>query len=189
MSVDPSPTADVPIPDEHIADVAAQHDVDEAELREALAATYAYMADGADAIHERYAADDATPDATETADGLASVIHVASDTWNEAVVDLSAALRDAVRDVHARFTDGLEGPAETPADREPLVLPSARIGELVRVGLSRRQAQVQVLDDAGLSTAEIAGRLGVAESTVNVHRHRIATKVEEAEELLALTGE
>lgn len=188
MSIEPSSTADVPIPDELIADVAERHDVDEDELRDALAATYAYMADGADAIHEQYAAEDATPDAPEVADGLASVIHVASDTWNQAVGDLSTTLRDAVMAVHARFADGLEAPGETPEDREPLVLPSERVGTLVRAGLSRRQAQVQVLDDAGLSTAEIAERLGVAESTVNVHRHRIDTKAEAAEQLLALLG-
>lgn len=185
MSVEPSPTADVPIPDQHVAAVADRHDVDEDELQAALAERYAYMADGADAIHERHAADEATPDAAETADGLAAVIHVAGDTVDQALEDLSARLRDAVKAVHASFTDGLEEPAETPADREPLVVPSARIGRLVRAGLSRRQAQVQVLDETGLSTADIADRLGVAESTVNVHRHRVDAKVEEARELLA----
>lgn len=186
MSVDPSPTADVPIPDEHVAEVADEHDVDRAELREALAASYAYMAEGADAIHEHHASDETAPDATEAADGLASVIHVDAETRDQPTRDLPEGLREAVKAVHARFAAAEGTPASDAEGREPLVMPSERIGGLVRAGLSRRQAQVQILADAGLSTAEIADRLGLSENTVRVHRHRIATKVEEAERLLAL---
>lgn len=186
MSADPSPTADVPVPDEHIAEIADEHDVDEDELREALASTYAFLADGADAIHEHHASDDAAPSAMAAADGLVSVIHVDSETREQPMRDLPPTLRDAVTAVHERFAAALDEPAADAGDREPLVMPAERIGKLVRAGLSRRQAQVQVLDDAGLSTADIADRLGVAESTVKVHRHRIDAKVDEAEQLLAL---
>lgn len=189
MPGNPSPTADVPIPEKHIAEVADSHDVAEDELREALAFTYADLAEGADAIHEHQASDEVPLNATDAAEGLASVIHVDAETWEQPTRDLPAKLREAVKTVHARFASALETPAADTGDREPLVMPSERIGALVRAGLSRRQAQVQVLDDVGLSTAAIAERLGVAESTVKVHRHRIGVKVDEAEQLLAIVGE
>ncbi|WP_227131031.1 helix-turn-helix transcriptional regulator [Halorubellus salinus] len=198
----PTVSLDAPIPATTIERVAARSDADARTLSKAVDDLHASLVDGSDAILERYETTDA-PESVAVADGLAAVVFVDDQTWLQTLDahDVPDALRASVRAVHAAFaaevTDadarGTDGDARgTDANargadavhRDPLVLPSRTVGELVRVGLSTRQAEVQVLHDAGLDYATIAERLDVAESTVKVHRHRIQEKVANAKRLL-----
>lgn len=194
----PTVSLDAPIPATTVEDVAARSDVDARTLSKAVDDLHASLVDGSDAILEYYETT-AAPDPVAVADGLATVVVVDDETWLQTLDThgVPDALRASVRAVHATFAaDATDGDITT-ADagttdarttdavhREPLVLPSRTVGELVRAGLSTRQAEVQALHDAGLDYATIAERLDVAESTVKVHRHRIQEKVADAKRLL-----
>lgn len=175
---------DVPIPARVVTAVAARNLIDEDDLWRALETIHGDIADGADAIIDHYRSTDA-PDAVTVADGLATVVFVDERTWNRSARDLPDDLRAAAKAAHAEFAR--EVGAEP--DREgtvPLVMPSREVGELVRAGLSQRQAEVQVLRDRGLTQREVGERLGMATNTVKVHCHRIDEKVEDARRLLEL---
>ena len=177
-----------PISAERLSAIARRHDVDEDELREALVAIHDDLADGADAIHEHYASTGDAPEPITVADGLASAIYVDVAQWERTTATLPDDLRTAAKAAHAAIASEQEAGATTADGVSPLVMPSATVGRLVRSGLSRRQAEVQVLGTAGIADDEIADRLGIDESTVRVHRHRIETKVENAKRLLASVG-
>jgi DNA-binding CsgD family transcriptional regulator len=178
-------TLDAPIPGSTVETVAARSDVDPRALTEALDALHESLVDGSDAILEHYGTTDA-PDAVTVADGLATVVYVDDDTWTRTLDahGVPADLGPAVRAVHAAFATDETGREDDESRGEPMVMPSRDVAELVRAGLSTRQAEVQVLHDAGLDYATVAERLDVAESTVKVHRHRIQEKVANAKRLL-----
>lgn len=185
MSTDAPARADVPIPDEHVEAAARRHDVDIAALRSALATLYSDLVDGADAIHTYYADGD-NPESITARDGLVTVLFVDEETWNRQQSDPTGDLGVAARTAHAAFARELGADSSVLDATVPLVMPSETVGRLVRAGLSHRQAQIQVLRDAGLTQSEIGDRLGLATNTVKVHRHRIDTKVENARQLLGL---
>lgn len=66
---------------------------------------------------------------------------------------------------------------------EPEAL-EGRIRELETAGLSKREAQVRALSDAGESVAEIANRLGIAESTVYTYLDRVMNERNRARAIL-----
>lgn len=175
----------VPVPDDIVAAVAAEHAVSESALAAALARIHADLVDGADAIHQYYESADIGPSLV-AADGLASILFVPEQQWRELPTDHSDELRAAAKAAHAAFARDCGASAAALTANEALVLPSETVGELARAGLSPRQADVHVLRDAGLTQGEIGDRLGMATNTVKVHCHRIDTKVEKAERLLGL---
>ncbi|MFB9804571.1 sigma factor-like helix-turn-helix DNA-binding protein [Haladaptatus pallidirubidus] len=65
-------------------------------------------------------------------------------------------------------------------------MPSHVLSGLIRSGLSRRQAETQVLRMEGKTQAEIGEELGLGTGTVKSHCHRIDAKVREATKLLEL---
>ncbi|WP_458208738.1 LuxR C-terminal-related transcriptional regulator [Haladaptatus sp. NG-SE-30] len=178
-------TNDTPISESHIAIVASEHSVSESELSEAIERIYGNLFEGADAIHQHYQSED-NPPSYLAADGIAEVIFITSQMWDRYQNDLSDDMRPAVKAVHAEFARDIGASTEIPASRDPFLMPSSVVGELVRAGLSPRQAEVQVLRNAGLTQTEIGNRLGMATNTVKVHCHRIDTKVANANLLLDL---
>lgn len=178
---------DVPIPRTHVTSVAARNLVDEGELADALASIHEHMVDGADAIHQHYRSED-NPEPVAVADGLATVVFVTGATWDQVLADVPDELRAPAKATHAEFAREFDVDEERLAGHDPLVMPSREVGELVRAGLSRRQAEVQVLRNRGLTQREIGERLGMATNTVKVHCHRVDTKVENAQRLLELVG-
>jgi DNA-binding NarL/FixJ family response regulator len=184
MSSTPQTADGGPFPGSVLAAVADSHDLDESALAEAVETVHESMGDGADAILQHYRSTATTPPTTAR-DGLVAVIRVPQTTWETVGPDLSDEVRTAVRAAHAVFADRLGVDSPDDDSTVPLVTPSATVGRLVRAGLSRRQAEVQVLRDAGLTQAEIGDRLGIATNTVKVHCHRIDTKVENARLLVA----
>jgi DNA-binding CsgD family transcriptional regulator len=178
---------DVPIPKAHVTSVAARNLVDEGDLAEALASIHERMVDGADAIHEHYRSED-TPEPVAIADGLATVVFVTGQTWEQVLTEVPEKLRGPAKATHAEFAEEFDVDGRRPAGYDPLVMPSREVGELVRAGLSRRQAEVQVLRNRGLTQREIGEKLGMATNTVKVHCHRVDTKVGNAKRLLDLVG-
>jgi DNA-binding NarL/FixJ family response regulator len=178
-------TDDTPIPESYIASVAFDHSVSESALAEALTRIHRGLFEGADAIHQYYQSED-NPSSFVAADGIAEVIFIPSQMWDQHQTDLADDMRAAAKAVHAEFARDLGASAETLATYDPFVMPSTGVGELIRAGLSPRQAEVQVLRSAGLTQAEIGDRLGMATNTVKVHCHRIDTKVTNAKQLLSL---
>jgi DNA-binding CsgD family transcriptional regulator len=176
---------DVPIPATYVTSVAARNLIDESELTDALASIHERMVDGADAIHEQYRSED-NPEPVAVADGLATVVFVASETWEQVLADVPEQLRTPAKTTHAEFAREFDVDEEQLGGYDPLVMPSQEVGELVRAGLSRRQAEVQVLRDAGYTQREIGEKLGMATNTVKVHCHRIDAKVEDAKRLVEL---
>jgi DNA-binding CsgD family transcriptional regulator len=177
----------VPIPKTHVTSVAARNLVDEGDLAEALASIHEQMVDGADAIHEHYRSED-NPEPVAVAGGLATVVFVTGETWERVLAEVPEKLRGPARESHAEFAGEFDVAEASLGQYEPLVMPSQEVGELVRAGLSRRQAEVQVLRNSGLTQREVGERLGMATNTVKVHCHRVDTKVENAKRLLALVG-
>lgn len=174
---------DAPIPDELVAEVADRRGADPDVLGETLAAIHADLVDGADAILGHYRSTGG-PEALSGPDGLAEVVFVSSGQWDRLPTDLDEGERRAAKAVHAAYARDLgAGDAHLEAS-DPLVMPSEAVGTLVRAGLSRRQAEVQVLREGGLTQAEVGDRLGLATNTVKVHCHRIDAKVENARRLL-----
>jgi len=178
---------DVPIPRTHVTSVAARNLVDEGELADALASIHDHMVDGADAIHQHYRSKD-NPEPVAVADGLATVVFVTEATWEQVLSDVPEELRAPAKATHAEFAREFDVDEESLGEYDPLVMPSREVGELVRAGLSRRQAEVQVLRNRGLTQRKIGEKLGMATNTVKVHCHRVDTKVENAERLLELVG-
>jgi DNA-binding CsgD family transcriptional regulator len=178
-------TNDTPIPGIHIATVASEHSVEESELTEALERIYKNLFEGADAIQRHYRSKD-DRSSFVAADGIAEVIFISSQMWDQLQPDLTDEMQAAAKAVHAEFARNLGMPAGPSAADEPFVMPSESVGELVRAGLSPRQAEVQVLRNTGLTQAEIGDRLGMATNTVKVHCHRVDTKVTNAKQLLSL---
>jgi DNA-binding CsgD family transcriptional regulator len=176
---------DVPIPKTHVTSVAARNLVDEGELADALAAIHEQMVDGADAIHEQYRSED-NPEPVAIADGLATVVFVTAATWEQVLADVPGELRGPAKATHTEFAAEFDVDEERPTEYDPLVMPSQEVGELVRAGLSRRQAEVQVLRNRGLTQRETGEKLGMATNTVKVHCHRVDRKVENARRLLEL---
>lgn len=187
MPSPPTAATWVPIPDDIVASVAAECGVSESALAEALARIHADLVDGADAIHQYYEAEDFGP-SLGIADGLATVLFVPDQQWHRLPTDLTDEMREAATAAHAAFARASGASEESLAEKQALVMPSKTVGELTRGGLSHRQAEVQVLREAGLTQAAISDRLGVATNTVKVHCHRIDTKVENAERLLDLVA-
>ncbi|WP_323676356.1 LuxR C-terminal-related transcriptional regulator [Halorubellus sp. PRR65] len=181
----PTVTLDAPIPAATVEAVARRGDADERALARAVDELHASLVDGSDAIVDHAETRDA-PAPVVVADGLATVVLVDDATWTQTLRTHGVPddLGPTVRAVHAAFAADAAASAPDASRREPLVLPSRTVSELVRVGLSTRQAEVQVLHDTGLDYATIADRLRIAESTVKVHRHRIQEKVEQANRLL-----
>lgn len=181
----PTVSLDAPIPATTVEHVAARSDTDARTLSKAVDDLHASLVDGSDAILEHYETTDA-PDPVAVADGLATVVLVDDRTWHQTLDThgVPADVGPAVRAVHAAFAADATARAVDDSRREPMVLPSRDVADLVRAGLSTRQAEVQVLHDAGLDYAAIGERLDVAESTVKVHRHRIQGKVADARRLL-----
>lgn len=175
----------VPIPEPLLSDVAAEYSVSESALGDALTRIHGDLVEGADAIHQYYQSGD-TASSIRTPHGLAEVIFIPSQMWRHIPTELTDEMRTAVKDVHGEFARSLGASEETLTTTDPLVMPSAEIGNLTRAGLSRRQAEVQLLRNAGLTQAEIGNRLGLATNTVKVHCHRIDTKVTNANRLLDL---
>lgn len=182
-----SSSGDVPIPTGTVATVADRRGIDPAGLGETLAAIHAALVDGADAILGHYRSTDG-PEALSGADGLAEAVFVAPEQWAQLPTDLDERERAAAKAVHAAHARDLGASEADLEEYDPLVTPSQAVGTLVRAGLSRRQAEVQVLRDGGLTQAEIGDRLGLATNTVKVHCHRIDTKVENARRLLDVVG-
>lgn len=106
-------------------------------------------------------------------------------------------LRDAVRDaqrpgaaihrrevlaVHEAVPDGvgltvdLEATAELGMPLLVVRLPHRPRPSTALLALTRREFEVAALVTAGLANKEIAGRLGIRESTVKEHVHRILSK-------------
>ena len=177
-------SVDVPIPARVVTAVAARNLIDEDDLWQALETIHRDIAEGADAIIDHYQLTDA-PDAVSVADGLATVVFVDERTWNRSAADLPDELRTAAKAAHAEFAREVRAEPDSEGT-VPLVMPSREVGELVRAGLSQRQAEVQVLRDRGLTQREVGERLGMATNTVKVHCHRIDAKVEDARRLLEL---
>lgn len=175
----------VPIPEHLLPDAASEYSISESALADALTRIHDDLVEGADAIHQYYQSDDDAP-SISTADGLAEVIFVSPKMWNQVPTELTDEMRTAVKAVHREFARSLGASEETLTTADPLVMPSAEIGEFTRAELSRRQAEVQVLRNAGLTQAEVGDRLGLATNTVKVHCHRIDTKVTNAKRLLDL---
>jgi DNA-binding CsgD family transcriptional regulator len=176
----------VPIPTALVERVADERSVDADALADLLAATYADLVDGADAIRTHYR-EEGHPAALDVGDGLATVLFVPADQWGSPVVsEYRGELRDAARAVHEAFARQRGASEEALAEFDALVVPSETLGRLVRAGLSRRQAEVQVLRGRGVTQAAIGDRLGMATNTVKVHCHRVDTKCEHARQLLAL---
>jgi DNA-binding CsgD family transcriptional regulator len=178
-------TNDTPIPESHIATVASEYSVGERELTEALERIYGDLFEGADAIHQ-YSQSRDDPSSFVVADGIAEVIFIPSQMWDQLQTDLNDEMRAAAKAVHAEFARDLGISTEPSITDEPFVMPSESVGKLVRAGLSPRQAEVQVLRNAGLTQAEIGDRLGMATNTVKVHCHRVDAKVTSAKQLLSL---
>jgi DNA-binding CsgD family transcriptional regulator len=172
-----------PFPADLVEATAHEHGVDPAALGDALAAVHADLADGADAVYGYYRSGE-TPAPLPVADGLAVVLFLGADPLEQVPTDVDPDLRPAVAAAHAALAR--EGGADEAvlAAREPLVLPSEAVGRLVRAGLSRRQAEVQLLREHGVGVEATADRLGIAPSTVKVHRHRVDSKVAAARQLL-----
>ena len=114
------------------------------------------------------------------------VLFVDAETWDQSAQAVPEEIRTAAKAAHAEFARELDVDDATLAAFDPLVVPSRAVGELVRGGLSQRQAEVQVLRDAGYTQREVGERLGMATNTVKVHCHRIDTKVENAKRLIEL---
>ncbi len=189
-----------PIPAKIVVEVADRHGVDEDELMAVVTAVHDDLVDGADAIHAHYVAEngenDETPENSDgspqvVADGLAEVIFVRSARWNQMTerLDVADALQKPAKEVHADYARTLGTDERVLSERDALVMPSHVLSGLIRAGLSRRQAEVQVLRMAGRTQAEIGERLGLGTGTVKSHCHRIDTKIREATQLLELAGE
>jgi DNA-binding CsgD family transcriptional regulator len=185
MSKSEDTPANLPIPERIIADVALEHAVSESTLTDILARIHNDLVEGADAIQQYYRSEYTAP-SISAADGLVEVIFAPTEMWKQLPTDLTDEMRAAAKAVHAAFAKPLVTSEEGFSTADPLVMPSAEIGELTRAGLSPRQAEVQILRNAGLTQAEIGDRLGVATNTVKVHCHRIDTKVANAKQLVAL---
>lgn len=181
-----TPTSNgTPISESHIAAVASEYAVSQSALTEALERVHGELFDGADAIHQYYQSED-NPPSFVVADGVAEVIFVPSQLWDQLQTDLGDDIRTAVKAVHAEFARDVGAATEIPASLDPFVMPSSVVGELARAGLSPRQAEVQVLRSAGLTQTEIGEQLDMATNTVKVHCHRIDTKIANAKQLLDL---
>jgi DNA-binding CsgD family transcriptional regulator len=184
MDSETPPGSGGPIPSSVVETVAERQAVDVTVLADAVESLHGSMVDGADAIHLQYRSTGGPP-AHVARDGLVAVVFVPVATWNQVTADLDEEIRTAVRAVHAEFaTDVGASVVEAAGSGVPLVVPSETVGRLVRSGLSRRQAEVQVLRDAGLTQAAVGERLGIATNTVKVHCHRIDEKVADARRLL-----
>lgn len=178
-------SVDVPIPTRIVTAVAARNLVDEDDLWDALETIHRNVVDGADAIVDHYESSD-SPEAVDVADGLATVLFVDAETWDQSAHAVPEGVRAAAKVAHAEFARELDVDDATLTAFDPLVVPSRAVGELVRAGLSQRQAEVQVLRDAGYTQREVGERLGMATNTVKVHCHRIDAKVENAKRLIEL---
>ena len=165
--------------------MASEYAVSESVLTEALDRVHESLFDGADAIHQYYQSEDDLPSFV-VSNEVAEVIFVPSLLWDQLQTDLADDIRTAVKAVHAEVARDVGASAEIPASLDPFVMPSSLVGELVRAGLSPRQAEVQVLRSAGLTQTEIGERLDMATNTVKVHCHRIDSKVDNAKQLLDL---
>jgi DNA-binding CsgD family transcriptional regulator len=174
---------DAPFPAVLVETSAREHGVDPAAPGDALAAVHADLADGADSIYDHYRSGD-DPAPLTVADDLAAVLFLESDPLEQVPTDVEPGLASAVRAAHSALAGAEGADDDLLAAHEPLVLPSEAVGRLVRTGLSRRQAEVHLLRERGLTVEETAVRLGTAASTVRVHRHRIDSKVEAARRLL-----
>ncbi|WP_440990666.1 helix-turn-helix transcriptional regulator [Haloarchaeobius baliensis] len=176
-----------PFSESLVAEVVDEHGVDPDRLSDALASIHADLADGGDAIQRHYDDEYDQPWQT-TDDGLAIVLFIGMDVWTQLAdrLDLSDELCDAARATHTAFARAVMD--EALPDEEPLVMPSPRVASLVRAGLSPRQAQVQVLRDAGRSQEAIADELGLDLGTVKTHCYRIDRKVRDAQALLDAVG-
>jgi len=178
-------SVDVPIPTRVVTAVAARNLIDESDLWDGLETIHRNVVDGADAVVDHYESRDG-PEAVDVADGLATVLFVDAATWDQSARALPEDVRTAAKAAHAEFARELDVDDATLAAYDPLVVPSRAVGELVRAGLSQRQAEVQVLRDAGYTQREVGDRLGMATNTVKVHCHRIDAKVEDAKRLVGL---
>ena len=188
MPTQSSEFGELPIPAAVITDVADEQNIDRERLVLALVSVHDATASGADAIVQHYD-DEETPESRSGADGRAAVVFVDEEQWAQLPVTLSADEEAAVKAVHAAYARELGADEESVETTTPLVVPSKAVGELMRAGLSRRQAEIQVLRRQGHDRSEIADTFGVADSTVRVHVHRIERKVEDAKRLLELVEE
>ena len=192
MTPDPSASTtdpasgDAPVPDDLVSTVAQQRGIDRDDLRSTLSANHSDLVEGADAILGHYRSTGG--ESLAGPDGLAEVVFVAPEQWVRLPTDLDEPTRAAAKAVHAAYARELGASEADLDDLDSLVMPSEAVGTLVRAGLSRRQAEVQVLRDAGLTQAEVGDRLGLATNTVKVHCHRIDAKVENARRLLDVVG-
>jgi DNA-binding CsgD family transcriptional regulator len=188
MSSGNQASVDVPVPTRIVTAVAARNLIDEGDLWDALEAIHRNVVDGADAVVDHYESGDG-PEAVDVADGLATVLFVDAETWDQSAQAVPQEVRAAAKAAHAEFAGELDVEEATLDAYDPLVVPSRAVGELVRAGLSQRQAEVQVLREAGYTQREVGERLGMATNTVKVHCHRIDAKVDDAKRLIELVEE
>ncbi|WP_439026574.1 sigma factor-like helix-turn-helix DNA-binding protein [Haloarchaeobius sp. DT45] len=192
---------DGPLPPALVDRIASTHGVAAPELGRVLGDIHDDLVDGADAFHAYYTGKNPDvprypgdgegaelPPERVVADGLLEIITVTDEEWDQLLgrFALDGDLARAVQSAHAEYAASVGVDVEPSDGRRPLVLPGHRLGAMVRVGLSRRQAAVQVLREQGLTQAAIADRLGLDVGTVKSHCYRVDAKVREANELLAV---
>ncbi|WP_158056189.1 LuxR C-terminal-related transcriptional regulator [Halorussus halophilus] len=183
-----------PVPTHVVAESSDQHDIDQSELADALATIYEDLLDGGDAILQHYAAENPDRPPVVTEQGLTEVIYVDSAQWDQMAkrLEFSEELREAAMTAHAEYAREVDenGDSERESDESDslhaLVMPSRTVAELVRAGLSDRQATVQTLRMAGHTQEQIGDELGMQVGTVKSHCGRIDQKVRNAERLLEL---
>lgn len=190
---DDVPLSRIPVETKICGAIAEEYGLERSRLVGTLEAIQEDLSDRAVDIHGRYTAE--WGDNAIIMDTVIwEAIYVYSDEWDELRerLDLEEELFEAAMAYHGHLVDRLIQTVEAAEaaaylqTNAVLVMPTPMVGNLLRAGLSRRQAMVQALRLEGDSQSRIAAKLDNATGTIKSHCDRIDRKIEEARHLVDL---
>jgi DNA-binding CsgD family transcriptional regulator len=181
-----------PLLNDVVEDTADTHTVSKADISEAVAAVYDDLVDGANAIHKHYVdeTDDESLSPIITEQGRVEVIFIEPEMWDQMAVrfDFPSDVEGATKAAHETYALAVGADENAVVERAALVMPSYLLAGLTHAGLSRRQAEVQILRMNDHTHEAISDTLDMEIGTVKSHCHRIDQKINAAESLLDLIG-
>lgn len=190
MTTNSVASMNIPLLRDIVEDTADNHRVSEADLSEAVASIYDDLIDGGNAIHKHYTdkIDNEILSPITTEQDRVEVIFINPDMWNQMAsrFDFPTDIEAATKAVHERYALAVGADENAVAEHNALVMPSDLMAGFAHAGLSRRQAEVQILRMNEQTHEEISDTLGIETGTVKIHCHRIDQKINAAEDLLAL---
>ncbi len=188
-----NPTEYSEIPGEIVRDTADKFEIPGQELLDALEEIDEYVKSDAEFIKTRSVTkvSGGEDDAVIADAGHFMVLYVPPHQWDEIQVetDLSGDYLKAAKEIHTEFARRVGADEEMLATHDALLLPTPKIHQLTRAGLSRKQAEVQALRMKGATHETIGDELGIAVGTVKSHCRRIDEKIRQAKKLVQLTSE